>query len=288
MPQFVVFLGTFFSFLPWLHRALPYSVLLLMRCLHMFVLQVTCEDFRIKSAPDIIFDVMKDFTTDSWDVLLHLSTSRVPQLSKVDPQLVVRGLGTVGYYEISDDLWHELAPVDFEASVADFSLPRDVYSATREDMVLPMVRWPLDAGLVSIMDRGCPLRATCWPFIIPKTTEKVSLIFILVDLNEGLQRPASFSLDGWQQILRKLAEWPADRPLFCTHVDCKIAFWSFTLPRQHARAFRFRLQWEGADRFFCMSGTPFGCKHSPLFFKIGEPYRAAPDTGRLPTFSLLG
>ena len=51
-------------------------------------------------------------------------------------------------------------------------------------------------GVVSIMDRGCPLRATCWPFIIPKTNEKVSLIFNLVDLNEGLQRPASFSLDA--------------------------------------------------------------------------------------------
>ena len=72
-----------------------------------------------------------------------------------------------------------------------------------------------------IMDRGYPLRATCWPFIIPKTTEKVSLIFNLVDLNEGLPRPASFSLDGWELISRTLAEWPADRPLLCTHVDVK-------------------------------------------------------------------
>ena len=131
---------------------------------------------------------------------MHLSTSPVPQLGKVDPQLVGRGLGTVGNYEIFDELWHELGPVDFEASVAEFSLPRDVYSLTREDMVLPMVHWVLDAGVVNIIDRGYPLRATCWPFTIPKTTEKVSLSFNLVDLNEGLQRPASFSLDGWEQI----------------------------------------------------------------------------------------
>ena len=39
-----------------------------------------------------------------------------------------------------------LAHVDFEASVAEFSLPRDVYSPTREDMVLPMVRWLLNGG----------------------------------------------------------------------------------------------------------------------------------------------
>ena len=129
---------------------------------------------------------------------MHLSTSPVPLLGKMDPQLVARGLGTIGNYEISDVLWHELAPVNFEASVAEFSLPRDVYSSTREDMVLPMVFWVLDVGVVNIMDRGCPLRATCWPFIIPKTTEKVSLIFNLV--NEGLQRSVSFSLDGWEQI----------------------------------------------------------------------------------------
>ena len=134
-----------------------------MRRVHLFVLRmfVTCEDFRLKSAPDVIFDVLKDFTSDSLDALLHLSTSPVPQLGKVDPQLVGRGLGTVCNYEISDELWHELAPVEFEASVAEFSLPRDVYSPTREDMVLPMVRWLLNAGVASIMDRGCPLRATC-------------------------------------------------------------------------------------------------------------------------------
>ena len=141
--------------------------------------------------------------------------------------------------------------------------PRDVYSPTQEDMVLPMVRWLLNAGVVSIMDRNCPLRATCWPFIIPKTTEKVSLIFNLVDLNEALQKPASFCSDGWEPISHKLAEWPADRPLFCTHVDLKNAFWSFALPRRHARAFRFHLRWEGEDRIFCMSRMPFGWKHSP-------------------------
>ena len=78
-----------------------------MRRPHLFVLLmfVTCEDFRLKSAPDIILDVLKDFTSDSWEVLLHLSTSPVPQFGKVDPQLVGCGLGTVGNYEISDELW---------------------------------------------------------------------------------------------------------------------------------------------------------------------------------------
>ena len=72
----------------------------------------------------------------------------------MDSQLVGRGLGTVGNYEIPDELWHELAPVDFASYNAEFSFPRDVYSLTREDMVLPMVGWLLDAGVVAIMDRG--------------------------------------------------------------------------------------------------------------------------------------
>ena len=90
----------------------------------MFVLRmfVTCEDFQLKSAPDIIFDVLKDFIADSWEALLHLSTSPVPHVGKVDPQLVGQGLGAVGNYEISYALWDELAHVDLENSVSEFSL----------------------------------------------------------------------------------------------------------------------------------------------------------------------
>ena len=93
VPQLVGFLSMCFAFLPWLHRVLFCSVLLLMRRLHMIVLRmiVTCEIFRLNTALDVIFDVLKDFTSDSWDALLHLSTSPVPQLGKVDPELVSRG-----------------------------------------------------------------------------------------------------------------------------------------------------------------------------------------------------
>ena len=267
MPPFVSFFSVFFSFLPWLHRALSCSVLLLMRRPHMFVLRmfVTCEDFRLKSVPDIIFDVLKEFTSDSWEGLLHLSTSPVRQVGKVNPQLVGQGLGAVGTYEVSDALWSELAPVDFETSVLEFSLHRDVYSLTRDEMVLPMVRWLLTARVVSILDRNLPLRATCWPFIIPKTTEKVLLIFNLVDLNEGLKKAASFSLDRWEQILQKLAEWAADRPLFCTHVNLKTRSGVLHCHGGMRGAFRFRVRWEGEDRIFCMSRMPFRWKHSSLF-----------------------
>ena len=252
-----------FSFLPWLHWPLSCSVLLLMRRLHLFILRmfVTCEDFRLKFAPNIIFHVLKEFTLDSWEAVLHLSTSPAPQ---VEPRLVAQGLGAVDNYEISDALWNDVVLVGFETSVSEFSLSCDVYSPTREEMVLPMDRWLLTVGVVNILDRGCHLR----DMLAGHDTQdhrKVSLIFNLVDLLDGLQKPASFSLDGWEQISQKFAQWPADRPLFCTHVNLKNAFWSFTMPQQHARAFRFFLQWEGEDRILCMSWMPFGWKHSPLF-----------------------
>ena len=78
--QFVAFLSMFFAFLPWLHRALSCGVLLLMRRLHMFVLRlfVTYEDFRLRTAPNVIFDVLKDFTADTV-APVHLTCAFVGQ-----------------------------------------------------------------------------------------------------------------------------------------------------------------------------------------------------------------
>ena len=152
-----------------------------------------------------------------------------------------------------------------------------------------MVRWLLTAGGVSIMDRDCPLRATCWPFIIPKTTEKVPLIFSLVDLKEGLQKFAAFSLDGWEKISHKMAEWPADRPFLCRHVDLKDVSWSSLLRRRHAKDFRFHLRWEGEDRIFCMSRISFGWKQSPPFCQTALSRIVLPlNTRLLCDFSLPG
>ena len=97
VPLFVQFLQAFFTFLPWLHQALSCGVLLLMKRLHLFVLRlfVTCEDYRLRSAPDIILNALSEFTAESWQALLHLSTSPVPQVGRVDPHLV-EGFGGGG------------------------------------------------------------------------------------------------------------------------------------------------------------------------------------------------
>ena len=99
VPQFVGFLRIFFSFMPGRYRTLSCDVLLLMQRLHMLVLRifVTCEDSRLKSAPNIIFDVLKDFPPGFWDALMHLSTSPVPRLgTNWVQQLIMRYLTSCG------------------------------------------------------------------------------------------------------------------------------------------------------------------------------------------------
>ena len=57
----------------------------------MQVLAPSDHNLRRLRECDVIFDVLKDFTSHSWDALLHLSTSPIPPLGKVDPELVGRG-----------------------------------------------------------------------------------------------------------------------------------------------------------------------------------------------------
>ena len=105
MLEFVGFASMFFVFLPWLHRALSCSMLLLMRRMHMFVLQKTCKTSKMISGAELSRKPSQatTITSDYWRVLLHPSTSPGPQLGTMDPQLVGRGLGTVGNYETSHE-----------------------------------------------------------------------------------------------------------------------------------------------------------------------------------------
>ena len=88
-----------------------------------------------------------------------------------------------------------------------------------------------------VEDPGRP--ATCWPFSIPKSSEKVLVIFHLVDFNNTMPRPSGFSLCSWENMADRLSARPPREPLYWTHIDLKNAFWSFVLPRKVARAFQF-------------------------------------------------
>ena len=112
-------------------------------------------------------------------------------------------------------------------------------------------------------DPGRP--ATCWPFIIRKSSEKVSVIFHLVDFNDTMPRPARFSLCSWENMADRLNVWPPREPVYCTHIDLKNAFWSFVLPPKAARAFLFCFRPGGGARvMYGMCRMPFGWEFSPL------------------------
>ena len=102
-----------------------------------------------------------------------------------------------------------------------------------------MLRSLADGGVVERMVEGPGRPATCWPFIIPKSLGKVSVIFHLVDFNDTMPR---FSLCSWEDMANRLSAWPQHEPLYCTHIDLKNAFWSFVLPPKAVGAFWFGFQ----------------------------------------------
>ena len=101
------------------------------------------------------------------------------------------------------------------------------------------------------------LPPTRWPFIIPKTSEKVSLILRCVKQN-GLDgcSPPRFSLRSWEQLSKLLVTFYPGMPLYGTHIDLKNAFWSFVLP-ELARAV-FRLRSGPSGRMVGLGRLPFG------------------------------
>ena len=104
---------------------------------------------------------------------------------------------------------------------------------------------------------------TCWPFIIPKTSEKVSLILRCVKQN-GLDgcTPPRFSLRSWEQLSKLLVTFYPGVPLYGTHIDLKNAFWSFVLPDSARTVFRLRSGPSG--RVVGLGRLPFGWKYSPF------------------------
>ena len=82
---------------------------------------------------------------------------------------------------------------------------------------------------------------TCWPFIIPKTSEKVSLMLSCVKQN-GMDgcTPPRFWWRSWEQLSKLLITFFRGVPLYGTHINLKNALWSFVLPESARTLFRLR------------------------------------------------
>ena len=106
-----------------------------------------------------------------------------------------------------------------------------------------------------LYDLSEDLPPTCWPFIIPKTSEKVSLLLGCVKQN-GLDgcNPPRFWLRSWEQLSKLLVTFYPGVPLYGTH--------SFVLPESARTVFRLRSGPSG--RVVGFGRLPFGWKYSPF------------------------
>ena len=118
----------------------------------------------------------------------------------VDPELGSLGLSEIDKIVISDELWDSVATTDFSSLVDNFVLPRVPRPSVCDPVFQSLVSWLLDNESVSLMEPVFELPANCWMFVIPKSNEKVSLIFHLVDLNDTQPQPARFTLAGWKKV----------------------------------------------------------------------------------------
>ena len=83
---------------------------------------------------------------------------------------------------------------------------------------------------------------------------------VKINKSDGAKPPA-FWLDSWEDLARSLSAFPPDVDLYGVHIDLKNAFWSFCLPPEARRIFRFRPA-PGAPPV-ALSRLPFGWKYSP-------------------------
>ena len=85
--------------------------------------------------------------------------------------------------------------------------------------------------------------------IWPNSSEKVSVIFHLVDFNDTMPRPARFCLCRLEDMADRLSAWPQREPLYCMHIHLKNAIWSFVLPPKAAGAFRYGFRTGGGGLY---------------------------------------
>ena len=118
----------------------------------------------------------------------------------------------------------------------------------------------------AVVYEEAPLAPTCYPFIIPKASKKVTLILSYVKVNkQDAADPPTFHLSLWEDLSRALIQVPLGTPLYGLHIDLKNAFWSFRLPAAARQVFRSRPAPGAAP--VKQGHLPFGWKYSPTFVK---------------------
>ena len=173
-----------------------------MKRLTLFIDFDTAEDFRLPTAASVLVQAVCRLKREEWRGLLHVTTSPTPRAGKVNPDILLNGLGPVGSHVIPQDIWEQTVPRGFYGGVRDFDVetpwvdtrgidrpgaPTWVSDEVREFVFVLKQKWLL-------YDLSEDLPPTYWPFIIPKTSE-VSLILSCVKQNrmDGCPPPLFFA-----------------------------------------------------------------------------------------------
>ena len=163
----------------------------------------------------------------TWELCLHITTSLIPRaVGDVGDEILNRGLGPIGSFPLPHNLWDSVVPDSYSDGLRTFSVEEEWEDGDR--VVKGASRWvsPQVERVVSAL-RGAgvyrvpidPLPPVSYPFVIPKTSEKVSLILSYLKQNrqDGVKLPP-FRLDSWEDLVHTLSRIPPGEPLFAVHV----------------------------------------------------------------------
>ena len=224
------------------------------------------------SAAHTLVKAVQGLKREDWSALLNVATSPTPRAGKVNPDILLNGLGPVGSHVIPQDMWEQAVPPNFygqELRDFDVEIPWVNGRGNARPGAPPWVSNEV-TKFVGVLKRQCllydlseDLPPTFWPFMIAKTSEKVSLILRCVQQN-GLDgcSPPRFSLRSWEQLSKLLVTFYQGVPLYGTHIDFKNAFCSFVLPDLAHTVFHVRSGPSG--RVVGLGRLPFGWKYSPF------------------------
>ena len=101
-PLFLEFLGPCTPHLGWLSAELCCTPRIVVKRLTWFVDRVfdMAEDFRLPTAPSTLLKAVQGLKREDWRGLLHVTTSPTPRAGRVNPNILLNGLGPVGSHII--------------------------------------------------------------------------------------------------------------------------------------------------------------------------------------------